>query len=202
MKLPSHRLGRFCCAKREDVIDKLLELRDEFAAFRRTFRELELQRRNARSIKELRAIRKKTTNLLKATASKYNEPDQSIVETALGYAPDVINVLANPLDPNQYKSELLKKSYEWISDWWCRRPVSRLFSVTRKLEQLKIYGQLTPRVFGIEITDSDALFIREYNSQMQQLLAPAESKQREKSRGAAMPRTQQGSQIQSLRDDL
>ena len=165
------------CSKREEVIDKLLELRDEFADFRKTFRELEMQRREARSIKELRAIRAKTTRLLQAVATKYDNPDQSIMETTLGYAPDVINILANPLDPGRYKSELLKKPYEWISNWWCRRPASRLFSVTKKLEQLKLYGQLAPRVFGIEITASDASLIRTYNSHMQQLLAPPESKQ-------------------------
>jgi hypothetical protein len=163
------------CSKREDVIEELLTLRDEFADFRRKFREIEQQRHNAKSIKELQDIRAHTTNLLNAVASKYHEPDQSIFETSLGYAPDVINVLANPLDPSRYKSELLKKSYEWIRDWWCR-PASRLFSVTQKFQSLKLYGQLIPNVFGFEITSDDVSFIQEYNSSMQLLLTSSGSK--------------------------
>jgi len=160
------------CTSHKQIIEELFTLREEFAPFRQAFRDLEQQRRAARSIRELRDARSRATSLLNAVSSKYKEPDQSIIETALGYAPDVLNLLSNPLDPARYKSELLKKPYEWIRDWWCRRPASRLFSVTKKLEGLDTYGRIVSQVFGFEITSKDAAFIREYSSQVRLLMTP------------------------------
>lgn len=70
--------------------------------------------------------------------------------------------------------------YEWIRNWWYRRPISRMFSVAKKLEKLEMYGQLVPRIFEFEITQEDAQFFLKYT----QLRAytpspPAKSMQKE-----------------------
>ncbi|BAZ25551.1 hypothetical protein NIES4073_64570 [Kalymmatonema gypsitolerans NIES-4073] len=163
------------CSKPEDVIDQILILRDEFTDFRYNFNELEKQRRNAKTIKERKEIRLHITNLFKAVASKYDKQDQSIFENVIGYTPEVIDLLQAPLDPEKYTGDLLNKPYEWIRDWWCSRPVSRLFSITKKLEKLDLYGQLVPRIFEFEITSSYAAFIKEHYSKMRCLTKPPES---------------------------
>ncbi len=141
---------------------ELFALRDEFASFRTKFRQMEERRRIVATVKEMKEVRSEIKALFRAVAEKHKDKDSSFVENTLGYAPDIVKPLVNPLDPSSYSGELLKKPYRWIREWWTRRPAARLFSVTRKLEQLETYGKLVPRVFGVEITKDDGSFIRKY----------------------------------------
>ena len=163
------------CNGREEVTERILDVRREFTDFRRNFRHIEDRKRQAKTLKELNSVNQDRRGLLEAVASRYRGSDQTMFDTLLGYAPDIIKPLVKPYSPEssaKLATALAKKPAKWIRSWWCRRPASRLFSLSSKLQELDVYRPIASKLFGIDIGDKDAESIQWYWSKTRELMEP------------------------------
>jgi len=149
--------------KPEDIIEQIFVVRDEYSGLRRALTHLEHQQQNAKSLKERKQIRLQQKRLLEQAASSFERPASVALQNILRYIPEVLRPALAPTDATRYSADLLLKPVDWVVAWWQRRPVSKLFDLTRRIESIEDYHRLIQKVFGNrsdEISSLDWKYIR------------------------------------------
>lgn len=134
--------------KKTDIVDTILEVREEFGALRQGFAKLEKTRRSAGTLAERRRVRVEQRELLEAAASAYDRPRTLNLEGIIRYIPELIKPVTGPTDPSKYSANLLLQPVEWIVQWWRNRPISMLFDAAKQVGQIKEYEGLVKKHFG------------------------------------------------------
>jgi hypothetical protein len=137
-----------------EIPNVLLELRDEFAGFRKSFGELESERRNARSIAQRKKIKKRIKKLFEATAKKSESKQTELFISAIGYTDEVADIVTSPSDPKGY-IKLFQQGAEWLRTWWLARPAFRLFSLRKRVESIREYTQLSEKLLGRSLSEDE-----------------------------------------------
>jgi hypothetical protein len=132
----------------EQIPERLLETRDEFARYRARFRDFKAEIQSAETLKERRALEKKFRALL----AEASGPDAELITTSevLNLAEKSIQAGANPLTAS---SDLLRQPMEVIRRWWLRRPLAVLFRLDSKLPKLAEYRDMVERLWGKRFQD-------------------------------------------------
>lgn len=132
----------------EQIPERLLETRDEFATYRARFRDFKAEIQSAETLKERRALEKKFRALL----TEASGPDAELITTSevLNLAEKSIQAGANPLTAS---SDLLRQPMEVIRRWWLRRPLAVLFRLDSKLPKLVEYRDMVERLWGKRFQD-------------------------------------------------
>jgi len=131
-----------------DLVEQVLNVRDEFSKLRKSISGLEEDRRNARSIGERKKLRLHQEKLLETAAKGFDNPTTIKLQSVLRYIPEVIKPAVAPTDPTKYGADLLLKPVELILDWWQRRPVAKIFDLGKKINKIEEYQSLINKVFG------------------------------------------------------
>ena len=135
----------------EQIPERLLEIRDEFAKYRHRFREFKSEVQSAETLKERRALEKKFKSLL----TEASGPDAELISMSevLNLAEKSVRAAANPLAPQSYSTDLLRQPIEWVRRWWLRRPLAVLFRLDGKLPKLAEYRDMVERLWGKRFED-------------------------------------------------
>lgn len=135
----------------EQIPERLIETRDEFARYRARFRDFKAEIQSAETLKERRALEKK----FKALLAEASGPDAELITTSevLNLAEKSIKAAANPLAAESYSADLLRQPMEWIRRWWLRRPLAVLFRLDGKLPKLAEYRDMVERLWGRRFQD-------------------------------------------------
>jgi hypothetical protein len=140
--------------KPEDIIEQLFIIRDEYTELRQGFSTLENERQNANSLKERKQIRLRQKMLLEKAASSFEEPATITLQNIVKYIPEVIKTATAPVNPANYSADLFLRPTDWIVEWWQKRPVSKLFNLSHRVEKIENYHKLIQKVFGSRFDDS------------------------------------------------
>jgi hypothetical protein len=136
------------------IPDAIAAFRNCFSPARSAFRALERDFTSAASLKERLKIKRRVRDVAKFTESRYTQTT-TLVESVVGFAPEVLKPLSNPHDPSKYSKELIAKPVEWIRNWWVRRPFRHVYSVLDRLHEIEGYEDLVPNILGYHITPED-----------------------------------------------
>jgi len=128
---------------------------------------LEQARRTSTSIKERKRLREKERLILAGAAASFDRPKTIRLEGVIRYIPELIKPITAPLDPTKYSADLLLKPIQWLAEWWRRRPISRVFDLAAKVEEINEYGRLVNRVFGNRF-----YYARSWDSVLSSVVAP------------------------------
>jgi hypothetical protein len=138
----------------EDIPNKLLQVREQFASLRQRMSSLEAERKSARTLKDRRRVLNEIRRLCESAAKRFKQPSTIKLETVLRFVPELTKPLLEPvLEPTNPKSylegfNLLLKSAEWLKQWFSDRPLSPLFDVWAKVDSISDYEKLISKVFG------------------------------------------------------
>jgi hypothetical protein len=127
---------------------RILEIRHDFSKLRRSFDELEAERRTARSIDERLRFRRLQRTLMNEAASVFDRPSLLTLESVIRYVPNVIGPAMKAADPTKYSADLLLLPAKALIEWWTRRPIAKLFSLADKLREMERYEELYGKLFG------------------------------------------------------
>jgi hypothetical protein len=148
----------------DEVPSRLLEVREEFSAYRERFAAFKRELQEADTLKDRRRLERKYRQLLQAASG----PDAETVSAAevLNLTEKVASVAANPLAPSSYSTALIAQPVEWIRRWWLRRPLAVLFRLDAKLPRISEYRRLIERLWGQQVSDA---LLDQYSSHASQL---------------------------------
>lgn len=135
-----------------NFFDALLDIRSQFESMRRQLGEIDSRIRNAHTLSEKRKGLKQKKELLEAITKKYGSGQGSRIKEFLSFAKGVARPMVTPQDPNAYNENLLQKPYEWIRDWWLRRPVTYLLDAVQRIERLPDVLDLVHKGFGYKMS--------------------------------------------------
>ncbi len=134
----------------EDIPVAMLDLRQEYAGFRRKMAELEFERASAQSI----ASRSKTLghieSLCREVCRPFDSPTPMQLKGSLKYVPDIVELATAPANPATWTRVLLEKPAEWLVTWYRRRPVVKLVKTAKEVAALSSYNDLLEKHFGTE----------------------------------------------------
>jgi hypothetical protein len=130
----------------DDIPGRILEIRDDFAAYRDRFRRFKAELQASDTLSERRRLVGRYRALLEAASG----PDAEVISAmeSLNFAAHVVGAGANPLSPTSYSAELIRQPVHWIRRWWLRRPLAVLFRMDGKLPRLSQYGEIVDRLWG------------------------------------------------------
>ena len=135
-------------SKPQDIVDRILEVRDEYAGLRQKLSDLEEERSHATSIAERLEVRKRQKYFLNELASAFDRPSSINLEGVIRYIPQLMKPAMKPTDPTSYSAELLLLPARQLILWWKRRPIAKFFVLADKLKQTEEYPTLIQRLFG------------------------------------------------------
>lgn len=135
-------------SKREEITDRILEVRDEYAGLRDKLSDLDEERSAATSIGARIEVRNRQKFLLEQLSSAFDRPGRVNLEAIIRYMPHVIKAGAKPADPTSYSAELLLLPVRQLITWWRRRPISKFFVLADKVKRTEHYTNLIQRLFG------------------------------------------------------
>ena len=135
-----------------DILNEMLEVRDEYAQLRKRFTELELEMTQARTIVARLKLRKQQRYLLDEMSSAFDRHSLINLEGVIRYVPQALNPVMKPTDPTAYSSDLLLLPAKQLVGWWRRRPIARFFSLADKLKKTENYPTLVQRIFGSDVS--------------------------------------------------
>ncbi len=152
----------------DEIPTRLLEVRDEFAGYRRHFRAFRAQLQAADSINERRRLRKTYTALLAEASGPHSELISAT--EALNFAQKVVAVGAAPAIPTSYSAALLSQPVDWLRRWWRRRPLAILFRLDGKLPRLSEYETMVERIWGRRIQEATISAYVDHALQVEQIM--------------------------------
>jgi len=135
----------------EELLIRILELRQEYSKLRQSLAELEGERREAQSINDRLKYRRHQRALLNEIASAFDRPSRISLEGIIRYVPNVLNPVLKPGDPTKYSADLFMLPLKALLAWWTRRPIAMLFDLADKLQEIKRYEELASKVFGEDL---------------------------------------------------
>jgi hypothetical protein len=133
--------------KPANIIENILELRNEFAKTRKGFNDLELGRLNSTTLRERLKITKRQRQLLEDAAKGFGKLSKLNITKTIRYIPEVINPITDPVDLTKYSANLLMQPLEFILEWWRKRPIIKMYSLKDKLFQISEYQNLINKLF-------------------------------------------------------
>lgn len=135
-------------SKRQEITDRILEVRDEYAGLRDKLSDLDEERSAGTSMGELIDVVNRQKFLLEQLSSAFDRPSKVNLEAVIRYVPHVIKPAAAPADPTSYSAELLLLPVRQLITWWKRRPISKFFVLADKVKRAEHYPDLIQRLFG------------------------------------------------------
>jgi len=150
-----------CYRSTRNISAAIDEFRGIFAKTRAVFFEAEQDLASATSIAKRQKIKKRISKSLRLLKTKYDRSDDAFLEALVGFAPEVLKPLSNPLDPTKYSTQLLLKPAEWIWNWWISRPLRHVCSIQKRLVNIMRYETLIQDTLGIKVNPSESLQILE-----------------------------------------
>jgi len=138
--------------KGASFFEALLDVRVKFEGMRQKLGGIDGRIRNALTLKEKKKALSQKKELLAATTKSYGSGQGSRYKEFLSFAKDLARAGAAPLDPTAYNERLLKMPYQWIRDWWLRRPVAHLLDAMQRLERVPEVLDLFQKAFSYEIS--------------------------------------------------
>lgn len=136
---------------RDDVLNRVIEVREEYSGLREKLSKLENDRREATTIGDRLKFRKKQRYLLHEVASAFEKPSIVNLEGIIKYIPEVVKPATKPVDPSSYSANLFLLPIKQLISWWMRRPISPFFNLVDKLKDVKSYNDLIKRHFGDQV---------------------------------------------------
>lgn len=100
-------------------------------------------------------MRAKVEQVFSATAKKFEASGYAKLKSMVDYAGGAAGPMFDWSNPSSYTTALVSKPYEWIRDWWRRRPLTQFFDVAREFRRIDEYNLLIQKVFGIECDIAD-----------------------------------------------
>lgn len=143
-------LGR--CKSRDQIPDKVLEVRNEFEMYRRHFRQFRSELQDAATVKERKRLLTRYKALLAETSGP--RPELISISEALNFAEKAVQVGVAPTSPTSYSALLLTQPVEWLQRWWRRRPLAVLFRLDSKLPRFDEYSAILERLWGAPFSEA------------------------------------------------
>ncbi len=138
----------------EEIPEVLLSLRDEYAGFRREMRDLELQRREARSVKDRLRVMDQVRFLCEEVSRPFSRPAPMKLESTLRIVPEMTELALNPTSPTTWVKTLLDRPAEALLRWYRRRPVGMLLKSAHQVSSMREYDNLLQKHFGHDATSA------------------------------------------------
>lgn len=135
----------------DEVPERLLEVRSEFADYRRYFADFKVNLQGADTIPERKKLRRRYQELLEMASGP--RPEIASAEEMLNFAEKAVALGVAPQMPTSYSALLLLQPIEWIRRWWRQRPLAILFRLDGKLPRLSEYRTLIEKLWGVQISD-------------------------------------------------
>lgn len=139
------------CQSVTDIGDKLLEVREELAGYRKYFRKFKAELQDVSTMKQRRELQRKYQRLLRTASG----PDCELIgaQEMLSFGEKIAAVAAAPQSPTSYSAALITQPLEWIHRWWTRRPLAVLFRLDGKLPNMTTYRSLVSKLWGRDAQD-------------------------------------------------
>ncbi|RYF61222.1 MAG: hypothetical protein EOO27_02900 [Comamonadaceae bacterium] len=156
----------------DEIPERLLQVRDEFADYRSRFRSFKYDLQTADTLEERRRLERRYQQLLQSASG----PDAEIVSATevLNMAEKVAKVAAVPHLATSYSASLILQPVEWIRRWWLRRPLAVLFRMDSKLPRLSEYSSTIERLWGERVHDDLLDQYSLHAGQIGRLMEPAD----------------------------
>jgi len=135
----------------DELPDRLLEVRAEFATYRRYFASFKAELQEADTISERLKLQGRYSQLLETASGPRHETVSA--QEMLNLAEKAVNVAVAPQLPTSYSGLLLTQPVEWIRRWWRRRPLAVLFRLDGKLPRISQYQGLIEKLWGVRVSD-------------------------------------------------
>lgn len=135
----------------DEVPERLLEIRSEFASYRRYFDDFKTNLQDADTITERKKLRRRYQQLLETASGP--RPEIVSAQEMLNFAEKAVTLAATPQLPTSYSAVLLAQPVEWIWRWWRNRPLAVLFRLDSKLPRLSEYQALIEKLWGVHVSD-------------------------------------------------
>lgn len=148
----------------------LLEVRHQFEPTRIELGEIDHEIRSARSLDDKRRALDHKKRLLASVAGKFSSPPGLRLKELLSLSKHIVHAASNPLDPTAYNDYLLTRPYEWVRDWWLRRPVVHLMDAVARLERLPDVLGLVQRGLGCSLSREEIAAYREARNTVASLM--------------------------------
>lgn len=135
----------------DEIPERLLEVRAEFAAYRAHFRAFKQDLQTAETLDERRRLERRYEELLRLASG----PDHDVATAAevLSFAEKAVRVAAAPQLPTSYSASLISQPLEWLRRWWLQRPLAVLFRLDGKVPRLPEYRSMIARLWGAEVQE-------------------------------------------------
>lgn len=124
--------------------ERLLEVRSEFANYRRYFADFKAELQAADKVTERKKLQRLYQQLLETASGP--QPEIASTQEMLNLAEKVVTLAAAPQLPTSYSAMLLAQPVEWIRRWWRNRPLAVLFRLDGKLPRLSEYRALIEKL--------------------------------------------------------
>lgn len=135
----------------DELPERLLEVRSEFAKYRRRFAEFKTELQAADRVAERVKLQRRYRQLLDSASGP--QPEMVSAQEMLNLAEKVVQVAAAPVLPQSYSALLLSQPLDWIRRWWRNRPIAVLFRLDSKLPRISEYQGLIERIWGVQVSD-------------------------------------------------
>lgn len=148
----------------DEIPDRLLEVRAEFASYRRHFADFKAELHEADTLRRRVKLQRRYEQLLETASGPAHERVSAL--EMLNLAEKAVQVAVSPQLPTSYSALLLAQPLEWIRRWWVRRPLAVLFRLDSKLPRLSEYRSLIEKLWGERVSDE---VLAQYGAHARQL---------------------------------
>jgi hypothetical protein len=142
-------LGRAKSTK--DIPEALLEVRSEFAQYRRYFSDFKEALRTAESFKDRRRLVNRYRRLLAMAAGEKSESVTATEVLEVGGA--ALKAALAPASPVSYSGVLMSLPIDRLKNWWQKRPLSIVYRLDSKLPQIEEYNGLVGKHWGDSVAN-------------------------------------------------
>lgn len=144
----------------DDLSLCVTQIRNEFEGLRDALRQLQRDLREAETLHQRLDAKDHIQEVLSSLKTHYDIRDDANLEEAIGFAPEVLKPLANPLDPSKYSADLVRKPLHWVRDWWLKRPYRLAYQLRNQLLSIPRYHDLLNDSLGIHIGKEETEFFQ------------------------------------------
>jgi hypothetical protein len=138
------------CESTKDIVNVLLDLREEFKPLREGLAVLEESLLNSTNIGERNKARHHVEAVFTATSKKYDQTGLTTFKRLVDFSGEIVAPAFNWTNPTSYSASLIKQPVEWLRDWWYRRPLAQFFGLAKQFHSIREYNKLVGKVFKIE----------------------------------------------------
>jgi hypothetical protein len=129
-----------------EIPGALLEVRKDFAQYRRHFSDFKEALRTAESFKDRRKLVNSYRRLLSMAAGKESESVTATEVLEMGGA--AVKAALAPASPVSYSDILMSLPFDKLKTWWKKRPLSIVYRLDDKLPRIDEYNELIRKHWG------------------------------------------------------